>query len=85
VAWAHIGIWRVYRRQGKVVEAKNKWNYAWNVDKQVATEYGVINGLELECAAGVFERMVGEEPRNWYTRANLGIAYLKMGRHEQPC
>lgn len=83
VARAHIGLWRIYSMQGKTVEAKKQMEHAWQVDEQVAAEYSVINGLELERAAGVLERLTQEEPWNWYPRANLGIAYFKMGRFDQ--
>jgi Flp pilus assembly protein TadD len=83
VAKAHIGLWRLYGSQGKKVEATKQMEHAWQVDEQVAAEYSVMNGLELERAARVLERLAQEEPWNWYPRANLGIAYLKMGRFEQ--
>lgn len=83
VAKAHIGLWGIYGRQGDTVEATKQMESAWRVDEQVAAEYSVMNGLELERAALVLERLAQEEPRNWYPRANLGIAYFKMGRFDQ--
>jgi Flp pilus assembly protein TadD len=43
----------------------------------------VIRGVALKRCAAVFEEQAQEEPWNWYPRANLGMAYFKMGRFEQ--
>lgn len=83
VAKAHIGLWRVYSMQEKTVKAKRQMEKAWHVDEQVAAEFNVMHGLDLKRAARVLETLAREEPWNWYPRANLGIAYLKMGRFDQ--
>ena len=83
VAKAHIGLRRIYHGQGKVAEAERQMEYAWQLADQVAAEYSVINGLALKRSSEAFERLVLEEPWNWYPRANLGIAYLKMGHFEK--
>ena len=83
VAKAHIGLQRLYHGQGKVVEAEKEMEYAWKLSDQVAAEYSVINGLALKRSSEAFERLASEEAWNWYPRANLGIAYLKMGQFEK--
>jgi len=83
VALASLGLWRLYSSQGKMVEAQRQMEHAWNLEEQVAAEYCTIHGIELQRSAKAFERLVGEEPWNWYPRANLGIAYFKMGKFDQ--
>jgi tetratricopeptide (TPR) repeat protein len=83
VAKAHIGLRRLYHGQGQAAEAERQMEYAWQLSDQVAAEYSVINGLALKRSSEAFERLASEELWNWYPRANLGIAYLKMGRFEE--
>jgi len=83
LAKAHIGLWRLYHSQGKMVDAWRQIDYAWNLDKRVTADYCLINGLALMRCIAAFEEQAEEEPWNWYPRANLGTAYFKMGQFEK--
>jgi tetratricopeptide (TPR) repeat protein len=83
VALAHLGLWRIYRRQQRLGEAQIQMEDAWQVDERTAAEFCTIQEIKLKKCAEVFERVAREEPWNWYPRANLGIAYFKMGRFDR--
>ncbi|MCP4665732.1 MAG: tetratricopeptide repeat protein [Deltaproteobacteria bacterium] len=82
LAKAHLGLWRLYSSRNKLEEAQRQMEHAWARDKRTAAEYCMIGGLALKRCAAVFEEQAREEPWNWYPRANLGMAYFKMGRFE---
>jgi tetratricopeptide (TPR) repeat protein len=83
LAKAHLGLWRIHRMLGQKKSAAKHMEQAWIQDELVTAEYCLINSLQLERCAAVFQNSVRHEPWNWYPRANLGMTYLKLERFHQ--
>lgn len=83
VAKAYLGLFQIYGFGKEFDKAQTEIERAWAKEEHTVAEYCLMNNLYIERAVEAFKGFVEEEPWNWYPKANLGLAYLKLGQDEQ--